>query len=184
MKRICFLAAAVATMGIMLVMHCAAPNGGNGSQTPNSRLAGVLYNSDGTRAAHAKVTLVPSGYNPHGSGLPKTIASAFATFDSTFTDDTGAYRFDTIPADTCNILSSHSGNLCFHDSVKVHPDSHCVVPPDTLKAPGSLNGIIQLQGTDNPTTVFILVFGTNVWTAPRTLPATLPSRTWPREATM
>ena len=38
---------------------------------------------------------------------------------------------------------------------------------DTLRAPGSLTGTVQMQGTDNPTSVIILVFGTPLWSAPQ-----------------
>ena len=141
------------------LMQC-SELGGNSSQTGSPKIVGILCNTDGTRAKHATVKFVPSAYNPK---------TASKTIDSTRTDDTGGYQFESLPPDTYNVLgnSATGSALSYRDSVVVHTDIPMAVPADTLKAPGSLRGVIRLDPGDDSRTVLILVMGTGVWTMPQ-----------------
>ena len=134
---------------------------GNGTQTGNPMIAGVLYNKDGSRAVQARVKFIPVDFKP-GAGLRKTLA----VNDTTTTDDNGRYEIDSLPANTYNLFFSGNGNLAYRDSVTVREGYHITIESDTLKAPGSLHGKIQMQSGDNPLTVSILFLGTMVWSAP------------------
>jgi hypothetical protein len=140
---------------------CSGPTKLTGTATETENVAGVLFNTNGSRAAHAKVKFLPVDYTP-GAGSTQALASA----DSTMTDDTGHYGVDSLPTNTYNLFFSGNGNLAFRDSIKVRLDSHIVVPPDTLKAPGSVQSRVRLQPGDDPRTVSILFLGTLVWSAP------------------
>jgi len=144
-------------------LACVQKIAGGSTETTNPAVVGVLYQPDGiTPAKGAKVYLVPADHNPR-QGLAKALAAAP---ESTVTNDSGIYRLDSVPAGTYNVLAAGSGNLAYKDSVAVVTDSHTVVPPDTLKAPGGLRGLIRLQPGDDARTVFLLFMGTSTWVTP------------------
>jgi DNA-binding beta-propeller fold protein YncE len=134
---------------------------GNGTRTGNPMIAGVLYNQNGSRAAHAKVKFIPADHNPR-QGLPK----ALAMLDSTITDDTGHYAIDSLPSHTYNAFFSGGNDLAFRDSITVREGYHITMDSVTLKTPGSLHGRIRMQSGDDPRTVSILFIGTTVWSVP------------------
>ena len=85
--------------------------------------------------------------------------------DSTTTDASGNYaaKLDT---GTYNVLAAGDSGVVYQDSITVVKDSTVHPPADTLKAPGSIRGIIRLQPGDDARTVFILFMGTNVLNMP------------------
>ncbi len=147
---------------VIWILSCSDKNiAGNGTRTGNPTIAGVLYNADGSRAVHAKVKFVPVDFDPRaGSG------KSFVPTDSTTTNDTGHYGADSLPTNTYNLFFSGNGNLAYRDSITIRPDSHTVVPSDTLKAPGSLHGRVRLQPGDDARNVFILFTGSMMLGAP------------------
>lgn len=164
MKTIRGITCSLAATALLLGLQCSpVANNGSGSTTETANVKGFLYTSDGTTPAKgAKVYLVPADHNPR-QGLAKTLAAAP---ESTVTNDSGVYKLDSVPAGTYNVLAAGSGNLAFQDSIGVKTDSQTQVPPDTLKAPGGLRGLIRLQPGDDARTVFLLFMGTNTWGTP------------------
>ena len=136
------------------LLRCMNPNSG-GTETGDAKVSGVLYNSGGSRSAGAKVACIPRHYNPNGGSR--------TGIDSTVTDDTGSYRFKTMPADTYNIFAQSDSGLVYIESVVIKPDSQSRIPPDTLKAPGSIRGRIELEPGDDARNVFIIFLGTYVF---------------------
>ena len=136
----------------LLAIQCANP--GSGTETGNPKLSGVLYNSDGTRAAGAKVACIPRKHNPYDG--------SHSGGDSTTTDDTGAYKFKTMPADSYNILASTDTGFTYIDPVVVTGNANTTVPPDTLRTAGSMHGIVELEPSDDARTVFMIFMGTNM----------------------
>lgn len=137
--------------------------GGTDTETGIAMISGHLYNLDGSPARGAKVLFIKASNNPYAS------AKRLAIADSVLTDTNGYYGVDSLPADTYNVYGKGTdGDLSYEDSITVTSDT-VIVPPDTLKTPGSLRATIKLQGTDDPRTVFILVMGTSVWTGPDSL---------------
>ncbi len=155
-----------AASGLFLALHCTAPNGGTGSQAPNSNISGVIYNANGSPAANATVHFYPVSYNPYTKSLGKTkalaAAAAVSTLDSTRTDATGHYNVN-LDSGSYNLLASGDSGQAFQDSIATVKGS-TIHPTDTLRAPGSICGIIQMAGGGNPETVFIIFMGTgSVW---------------------
>ena len=148
-----------AIIPLSLILHCML-NPIGGTDTGNPNIAGVLYNKDGSRAKNAKVRVIPSDYNPRNG------SSALMRFDSTITDDTGGYYFDSLPADTYNVFGSGEKGVSYQDSIAVVQDAKIRIPSDTLKAPGSLQGVVRLQPGDDCRTVFVIMMGTTMWTMP------------------
>jgi hypothetical protein len=165
MTRFTSLPLKVSVVSCMFLLQCMQLTGGdgNGSNVGNARVTGVLCNPDGTRARYATVMAVPANFNPLG-GLGKT--GYVAAIESTFTDDTGGYRFDSLPTATYNILGSNTANRSFIDSIVVRAREPQTVPADTLKPAGALRGVARLQPGDDSRTVLILVMGTPTWAVP------------------
>jgi hypothetical protein len=142
------LAAAVAAL------HCGRnPNDGTGSSTES--ITAMLYNPGGTPAASAKVCFYRHGDDPRNNHA----------VDSTYTDNNGNYSKD-LDSGTYNILASLGTNATFQDSIVVIEGDTTKPPPDTLRTLGSISGRIEMQGTDDPRTVFILFMGSNTFTRP------------------
>jgi hypothetical protein len=138
------------------IMHCSPlkPEAGNSSQTGNP-VASMLYNPDGSPAVSAKVCFYRHDDDPRGSHA----------VDSTSTDAHGNYskKLDT---GTYNILATLDTVATFQDSIIVTQGDTTRPPADTLRSLGSISGKIELQGTDDPRTVFILFMGSNTFTRP------------------
>ncbi|MFH0921416.1 MAG: hypothetical protein V1913_13775 [Fibrobacterota bacterium] len=132
------------------------PVAGDGTHVGNALVSGQLFKGNGP-AIGAKVFFVKVNYDPYSKTLGKTLAIT----DTVTTDSTGTYGTNDLDTGTYNVFGvGTDGNLSLEDSIHVTGDSQ-VVPPDTLKLPGSLAGIIKMQGTDDPRTVFVIPLGTN-----------------------
>lgn len=130
---------------------------GTGSETGN--VVGVLYNPNGSKAANAKVYIIPVDHNPKPT-------ERILAIDSTTTDDTGAFAVDSVPDGHYNILGDGDSGISYADSIFIDNDTIPTEVKDTLRNAGSLRGVVALQPGDDSRTVFILVFGTQTWTTP------------------
>jgi hypothetical protein len=136
-----------------LFLNCQNPSDAN---KDNSKISGVLYNENGSRAAGAKVACIPRNHNPYDSSN--------SGGDSTTTDDTGAYKFEIMPADTYNVLAQGDSGMAYRDPVIVTNDRNTHVPHDTLRHAGSIRGVVRLEEGGDPRTIFILFMGTRTFT--------------------
>lgn len=130
------------------------------TETTNTKI-GMLFNSDGSPAENAKVMFITVDHNPI-SYIRENLAIA----DSAVTDSNGNYSIDFLPEGYYNILGEGESGLSYNDSVYISDDNTNDTISDTLKAPGTLRGVVRLQPGDNSMTVLVLVMGTYVWTAP------------------
>jgi streptogramin lyase len=149
---------------------------GNASQTGNPQVVGVIVNGSGNPVKGATVRLVPASFNPQM--LPKRLAkkpylttgqiqsALLAAVDSTVTDSNGQYSFDTVDTGTYNVLADSGTAMAYEDSVTVEPDTQTTVPTDTLKASGSVRGVLRLHPGPDSRTVFLIALGTFAVTAP------------------
>jgi hypothetical protein len=136
---------------------------GGTSENGNAMVSGHLYNANGTPARNALVRLYRVDYNPSPVPLSKSNAAVYAY---AITDTAGKYSLDTLASGDYNILGMKDDNLSFRDSVPVRQDYKMTVPSDTLKQPGSLRGIVRLLFEHDSKNIFILVMGTQYFTAP------------------
>ncbi len=125
----------------------------NGTEIPNE-LAGKIVTQDGKPAAQAKVTLYPVNYVPGDTSTNQAVKF------TTTTDTSGNYTVAKISVGQYNILGSKDSLLSFSDSISI-TQSSSALPTDTLKAPGSLTGTVQLQPEDDPRTATVQVLGTD-----------------------
>lgn len=160
MKKLFCCLCAVFISGLLVVQCVDKPTqtAGTGSGTGNAKVSGRIYNPDSTPAKHAKVFFIAVDNNPYGAA--KTLAVA----DSVFTDSTGWYGTNDLPADTYNVFATGvTDSLGFQDSIPFNGDT-TVVPPDTLGKPGSIRGFIKLQPGDDPTKIIPIIMGSNKFT--------------------
>jgi hypothetical protein len=157
---------------LLLTCTCSTDNiTGNGSQTGNPAVVGVLYQADGTTPAvgvrvhiRSKKTLADTSTllsaGTSGTGLSKR-AAVFAATDSVVTDSTGRYTFDTTLDTGTYVVEAASGNnAVLIDSVAVKNKAATdTLAPDTLKPAGALKGVIKLSEGGDPRKVFVLAFG-------------------------
>jgi formylglycine-generating enzyme len=140
----------------LLFLKCANLMGG--STETSSRVSSMLYNPGGSPAANAKVCFYRHDNDPRpGQGPGAT--------DSTFTDTNGNYAV-ALDTGTYNVLANSDSGLAFQGSIRASGGSHVNPPACTLKTPGTLHGVVQLQPGDDSRTVFILFLGTHFYTTP------------------
>ncbi len=158
MKKLSVYVIKLLSVGLLLFLVYCGKNPtmvGSGLETQNALVMGHIYKGN-SPAIGAKVFFVPVGHNPNPAALGKALAST----DTVTTGSTGTYGTNDLDSGTYNVFGQdNSGNLSLIDSVHVTGDSQ-VVPPDTLKLPGSLAGFIKMQGRDDPASVLIMPFGT------------------------
>ncbi len=154
------IAGAVLVAALIVIIRCTADKvAGNSTPTGNPTVAGVLYDADGAKAAHATVRFYPVNYDPQTGSLGKTkTVAAITGIDSTTTDGSGNYSA-TLDSGSYNLLASGDTTLAYHDSLTTIKGG-TLHPADTLRSPGALRGVIQMQGSDDPRTVFIIFIGT------------------------
>ena len=154
MKKKLFLYTAILANLTLLLTNCTPNVANGGTEVGNPRISAMLYNPDGTPAQHASVHFYRFGIDPR-SGATAVV--------STTTDVNGNYTA-SLDTGTYNILASGGGNATFQDSITVVKDSTVRPPADTLKSNGGIKGIVQLEAGGDPTTVFVLFMGANVFT--------------------
>ncbi len=119
-----------------------------GSVVDNEIANGNLFLADGKPAISARVRVFPINQ------IPDSTTKGF----STFTDSLGRYNLDSLPEGKYNILGEKDGAYSYLDSIEVSNKNS--IPSDTLKAPGSVVGIVGLQPNHDPRTVTVQILGT------------------------
>jgi uncharacterized protein (TIGR02145 family) len=157
------------TIILYLVMTCtnagwvsnnpdAGPTSG-GSGTDIS-VSGIICEPQGKqRARQACVTLRSRSFLPYVSSLQKrsVVDSAFAC--STYTDDTGFYKFDSVPEGAYCIEGRDNNNCMLIDSVAIAIGVHYRPFLDTLKPSAVIRGKVLLDTGSSET--YVRVFGLN-----------------------
>jgi hypothetical protein len=137
-----------------LYLNCAHNVAGNSTQTGNPTVSAMLYNPGGSPAVNASVHFFKSSDDPRNNNG-----------DSTETDNHGNYAIH-LDTGVYNIIAHGDSGMAFQDSIKVIKGDTIKPHTDTLKAPGTIKGVVQLQPGDDARTVFILFMGTHTFTLP------------------
>jgi alpha-tubulin suppressor-like RCC1 family protein len=147
----------ITAIGILGIFRCSSPIAGNGSQIPNNHTA-MVYNPGGTPAVNACVLFYPRDRDPR----PGQDSSAV---DSTRTDTNGNYM-DTLESGTYNVIVTGDSGWAYEDSIMATAGSPVKPPACTLKTPGTIRGVVQLEQGGDSRTALILFLGTHTFTAP------------------
>jgi hypothetical protein len=152
----------------LLLLSCQKdPPTAGGSVEENEILAGTIVLADGTPVAGARVRLYAVNFEPAPTGAPKAGLAKTARTDSVAvsvqTDENGRYRIDSIARGEYNILGgSADGKVCYRDSVFLGAGSPVKVT-DTLRASGTLAGVVGLQPNHDPRSVTVEILWTYVF---------------------
>jgi hypothetical protein len=137
----------------LLTSQCVVPSNmaGNGSQTPNSIVIGMLYQPGGKGPARGDSVVMRSyDYLADIKKLSKRSATDTPFIRRTCTDDSGHFQFYSIPRGMYYIEGHDNSN----NRVLIEVDSSLFqngiieLPPDTLKAAASIHGKL-LTGYDS-----------------------------------
>jgi hypothetical protein len=151
-------------VAVITCMNCSnSPVAGNGSDVGNALVVGYLYNQNGSTAPNAIVRFIPSSQMSFPT-LPKKEVLSYAAV----TNAEGKFGLDSLPRGFYSVLGEGTnGNLSFMDSVYINLNTKTIVPSDTLKAPGSLSGVIRLADGQDSRNAFMLIFGLGTFAAPK-----------------
>jgi hypothetical protein len=121
-----------------------------GTEIPNE-VTGTLYISTGAPAVNAQITLLRADYTPGAA------ADDSGKFQAQ-TNAAGRFSFPKVPAGYYNVIAAGDGKMAFRDSVAVNGGA--TVPPDTLRAGGTVSAMVQLHPHHSPQTATVQVLGT------------------------
>ncbi len=162
LKSILMLALPMVT--ILFAFHCVVPSqAGNSSEVDNKTLCGILFEPDGkTRARNASVVIRSSNFLSPLPALQKRSSGEPYRVDSTRTNDTGYYRFDSLHDGMYCIEGRDGDNNCvLIDSIAITADKNQQPLSDTLKPAGAINITVRLNG--DSAKAIIRVFGLDVY---------------------
>lgn len=141
----------------LLVMGCITDKEGEKKQTEPAAGVGRILLWDGRPAEGARVRFYTVNHIPVPGVLAKSAGLAYEAR----TNEAGEYTLDSIAPGEYNILSELEGAMAMADSVLV--GAKTILPSDTLRIPGSIAGIVQLQPNHDPRTVTLQVLGTYIF---------------------
>ncbi len=147
----------------LIAVSCVFPQlSGNSSEVDNKTICGIIFEPDGkTRARGASVFIRSRDYLSDASSLSKRKTVDPLVVESTCTNDTGYYRFDSLQEGMYCIEGRDGGNNCvLIDSIAIADDKKHQPLSDTLKPAGSIRGTIPWH--DNEMTAYVRVFGLDV----------------------
>lgn len=137
------------------LFHCGLgpDNAGGSTNTGNARIAGVLLNNDGTKAAQTLVYCIPSEYIP---GISENIRIFKA-----ITNDSGVYTFDSVAGGSFVITAKHPLRATrSYASCLINDSDTLQLPDDTLDTPGVIR--IAIPDNANFSRGFFYIPGTTI----------------------
>lgn len=174
MRNVCLKALpllAAALLAVTAFFRCSttpSPVANGTAETGGAKVAGLLYNSDGSRAAGVSVNLYSANFTPSLTKLKAGTAKQSA--DSTVvTDAQGHYSIPLPDSGVYNIVGvAGDGKSVFIDSVVVRDTNAVAVRPDTVRVPGEITGVSFMPGQDSINQIRVIMYmpGTNFMTKP------------------
>jgi parallel beta-helix repeat protein len=163
MKKTAF--ARLALSLVFVALRCAQlPTGdGSGSHTGNPGLTGHLIDGrNGMAADSATVRIYPVYLNKMAQVLGKT-ADVVPAIDSTFTDQTGLYRFQSLNEGIYSLEAEKvdAGDTLYMRRSGVLYSGTKDLGYDTLHRPGSITGKVAVPGGESPKNVTCFLPGTS-----------------------
>lgn len=153
MNKIRRLACGLAAAGMVIFTASCVSDGG--TEIPNELVGRELIVDKGP-AAEAELSLVPVGFVPGGTQDPyNSIAPLFTAR----ADSKGRFAFSGVPDGEYNLIASQDGLRSFRDTVVV-TGAKQDLRDDTLRAPATLTGRVQLAPQDDPRKAIVHLLGT------------------------
>jgi hypothetical protein len=156
------LAAVISLWVCMLNLQCVFPSkvAGNGSQAPNSAIVGMIFQPGGKEPARGDTVVIRSwDYLVDIQKLSKQSTTRIPLVRRTCTNDSGYFRFDSIPKETyCIEAHDFGGNrVLIEVNSSLFRSDTVKLSPDTLKVSASIRGKIVSGFVSTGT--FVRIFG-------------------------
>jgi len=148
------IATVASLLTVFLLLQCGDDTAGNGTDTGNAAVAGVIYQSDGhTPAANVSVCIRVR------SSLADTTGGGQFELCVT-TDADGRYRIHGIGPGVYVVEATSGNDMALADSVVVtDPSVTNELDPHTLSAAGAIKGVLYLSEGGDPRKVLVLAYG-------------------------
>jgi hypothetical protein len=169
MKLRVYAATGIAALLACCLVRCTLKSSltGGGDDVVTGAATGYLYCGDGKAAQGTIVKAIPAG------ALPVRIASADGQPDSapavyfSQTNAAGRYEFPSLLRGTYNLYSARDSLRAMLERVLIQ--GKVALPNDTLKAPGTIVGVVRLAGGEDCRAVLIMAMGAdeNLVASPR-----------------
>ncbi|MBW8886626.1 MAG: hypothetical protein JF616_02615 [Fibrobacteres bacterium] len=151
--------AAVSILLAIILPGCDDGNTPSVTTPPDSAATvprGTIRDGDGHAVEGAEIRVFPIGYLPQaGDALAKTADPGSQAFRAR-TDAEGHFALPALTPGLYNVLAMRSGDVSLRDSVFLPSQ---VGIEDTLRAPASLSGRVELQPGDDPRGFAVQVVG-------------------------
>jgi hypothetical protein len=103
--------------------------------------------------------LVPEGYSPLSTPTENGI-------DSTVSDEYGRYGFSVDAPGAYNLFAKGNGCYALRQPVRISAAARVILDDEILLEPGSLSGMVHLEGESDHRGAIILLMGTNAYARP------------------
>jgi hypothetical protein len=132
---------------------------GNTLEVGNPSVTGMLYEPGGQLPAQGAIIHIRKRLSPSDS-TPPTLKKVAVNTAYTTTDENGTFIIGSLDIGLYAIEGNDTkNNLVLIDSVAITDTTQRInLPPDTLKRPGAISGIIRLSESGDPRKVFVLLF--------------------------
>lgn len=151
MRKLIKIQGIIAVLLFLCILQCSG--GGDevltAADIPGSAV-GYLYCFDGKAADRAEVKAIPA--NSPKDSMPASYIR--------FTDSKGRFVLSSLPEGDYNIYFKRDSLRAIMRQVTIHGTT-ITLPNDTLKVPGSIDGIVRLAGGEDCRTVLILIKGSD-----------------------
>jgi uncharacterized protein (TIGR02145 family)/uncharacterized repeat protein (TIGR02543 family) len=152
----------------LFTIKCVSNFAGGTGDVDNKTICGKLFEPDGISPAQgATVVMRPQDYLPDMTRLPKRSANDSNFVRLIHTDDSGYYKFYSIPKGIYCIEGRDSRNNCvLIDSIKIDSTLDAIdtlLLQDTLKPPATAIIEGKIQPYNDSTQAYIRVFGLDVY---------------------
>jgi hypothetical protein len=124
---------------------------------------GTIRDNTGAWVRGATVLLIPEGYSPL-STVKDSAENGWV--DSTISDEYGHFGFAADRPGSYNLLAKGDGLYAMRQGVRVSEGARVVLNDQILQMPGSIKGVVHLQGASDHRRAIILFRGTNVYAKP------------------
>jgi hypothetical protein len=144
----------------IIAMHCSNTTPIAPIETLQGNCIGMIKDTRGAPVKGAAVFLVPEEYSPLS---PDT---GIARINSTASDGLGRFGFTVANPGLYNLLAKNKNLYSMRRPIRISADARVILDDEVLREPGSLSGIVHLEGMSDHRAAIILFVGTNVYTKP------------------
>ncbi len=138
---------------LMGILRCSTDNIAGSTDETEIEISGILIEGKNNSPAEAALARLFSAND----------TTPEAALDSTYTDKSGAYSFDSLTPGNYSITAEYiaDADTFYGAHLNIDADSSVDLGTDTLKAPGSISGKVSVQNQASKSGIFCYIPGTS-----------------------